>query len=66
MSKDVAKTNKNDAATGTAAGGFGLLAVRVALIAGALAAIAYGIADGEALAVFNKGVRVCLECIGLG
>ena len=66
MSKDVSTTSNNSNATGTAAGGFGLLAVRIALIAGALAAIAYGIADGEDLSVFSKGVRVCLECIGLG
>ena len=39
--------------------------LRVALLVGSVAAIAYGVTDGEALVVLTKGVRVCLECIGI-
>lgn len=43
-----------------------LTATRIVLLAGSAAAIIYGIATGEPLAVLAKGVKVCLECIGLG
>ncbi len=43
----------------------GLLAVRLVLLAVALAAIAYGVLSGELQVVLAKGVRVCLECIGI-
>ena len=26
----------------------------------------YGIFSGQAIAVLNKAIRVCLECIGIG
>lgn len=42
-----------------------LAAVRLALLVGALAAIAYGIVCEEYLAVLSKGVRICLECMGI-
>lgn len=42
-----------------------LPALRIALLVGSVAAIAYGVSDGEALVVLAKGVRVCLECIGI-
>lgn len=45
--------------------GRGLALLRVALFVGSIAAIAYGITDGEPLSVMAKGIRVCLECIGI-
>ena len=43
-----------------------LLAIRVALIVVSAILIALGIFRGEALEVLAKGVRVCLECMGIG
>jgi hypothetical protein len=43
-----------------------LLAIRVALVVVSVALIVLGIYRGEALEVLAKGVRVCLECMGLG
>ena len=40
--------------------------VRLVLLVVALVAIAYGILGGELKVVFAKGIRVCLECIGIG
>lgn len=42
-----------------------LLMLRLALLAGSLAAITYGIACGELRVVLAKGIRICLECIGI-
>ncbi len=36
------------------------------LVAGGFILIALGIWSGEAGIVFEKAIRVCLECIGLG
>jgi len=40
--------------------------LRIALLAIALAFIAYGVSRGEAAVVMKKAVNICLECIGLG
>ncbi len=40
--------------------------IRIMLIAAALVLIAAGAMNGGAADVFNKGVRVCLEYIGIG
>ncbi len=37
-----------------------------ALLAAGLFMIAVGITGGEALTIFAKAARVCLECIGIG
>ncbi|HRX41998.1 MAG TPA: CD1871A family CXXC motif-containing protein [Clostridia bacterium] len=36
------------------------------LIAIAVAMVVYGIFRSEVLDVFNKAIRICLECIGIG
>ena len=40
--------------------------VTILLIAAAAALCLYGAFNGEAEAVFNKAIRICMECIGLG
>ncbi len=40
--------------------------LRAAIIAAAAAAIALGITNNEFMTVLAKGVRVCLECMGIG
>ncbi len=40
--------------------------IRYLLAALALLLIVLGIMSGEAGTVFEKGARVCLECIGIG
>lgn len=42
-----------------------VVALRLALLAGSVAFVAYGIVNGEWLVVLAKGVRICLECIGI-
>ncbi len=42
-----------------------VVALRLALLAGSVAFVVYGIVDGEWLVVLAKGVRICLECIGI-
>lgn len=36
------------------------------LIIGGLAAFSYGVMNGDPGQVMLKGIRVCLECIGIG
>lgn len=43
----------------------GIVVLRVCLLVTSLAAIVYGILSGEAEAVLAKGIRICLECIGI-
>ncbi len=38
----------------------------VALAIAGAAFIVYGIASGQAVAVLNKAIRICMECIGIG
>ena len=38
----------------------------VALAIAGAAFLAYGIASGQAVAVLNKAIRICMECIGIG
>jgi hypothetical protein len=38
----------------------------VAVILVAIAMTVYGVFRGEMTDVFNKAVRICLECIGIG
>ena len=40
------------------------LAIAVMLVG--IALIVYGISRGQVTSVFNKAVRVCMECIGIG
>ena len=40
--------------------------IRLALLCAAFALIVIGLVQGEALTVLEKGIRICLECIGIG
>ena len=39
---------------------------RVILMAAGLIMLTYGVWRGEAEIVFNKAIRLCLECVGIG
>ena len=51
--------------SGRTVSGATLLVLRLALLAFALAAIVYGVLSGGLQVVLAKGIRVCLECIGI-
>lgn len=38
----------------------------VALAIAGAAFTAYGVFSGQAVAVLNKAIRICMECIGIG
>ena len=40
--------------------------ITVSLIVLSLAMIALGAVRGEPFAVFNKAIKVCMQCIGIG
>ena len=40
--------------------------VQVLLIAAGMAMVCFGALRGEAGAVLNKAIRLCLECVGIG
>ncbi len=40
--------------------------LRVLVLITALVLIVIGITRGEAAVVLEKGIRICLECIGIG
>ena len=42
------------------------ICIFVALAIAGAAFVAYGIASGQAAAVLNKAIRICMECIGIG
>lgn len=42
------------------------LCLQLALLASALASIAYGLGRGEGQLVLQRAIRICMECIGLG
>ncbi|MEI3502675.1 MAG: CD1871A family CXXC motif-containing protein [Anaerovoracaceae bacterium] len=41
-------------------------AVRILLLAAGSLMLVYGIWRDEVIYVFNKAVKICLECIGIG
>ncbi len=40
--------------------------IRTAVIVGAVIFIVIGIVNGGMTDMLNKGIRICLECIGIG
>lgn len=40
--------------------------IRIALLAVAVSFLVLGIVNGGARDVFNKAIRICMECVGLG
>lgn len=40
--------------------------IRIGILALSVLLIAYGIYRGEHLTVLNKGINLCLECVGIG
>ncbi|WP_297965857.1 CD1871A family CXXC motif-containing protein [uncultured Anaerovibrio sp.] len=40
--------------------------IRLLLLLAAISSISFGLWRGEADLIFQKAIRLCLECIGLG
>ena len=40
--------------------------IRIIIASAAVTAVVIGAISGEASAVYQKAVRICMECIGLG
>lgn len=41
-------------------------AIKITILALAVALMAAGVKNGGFSDTFNKGIRVCLECVGIG
>ena len=39
---------------------------QIAVLIAAAGFIVYGVSRGEISIIFNKAIRICMECIGLG
>ena len=43
-----------------------MLKIRLILIAVSMGFIYHGLSRGELPIIFNKAIRICMECVGLG
>ncbi len=46
--------------------GINIAHIRIFILIFALSMIVVGVVMGEHLSVFQKSIRICLECIGIG